>query len=296
MQNKILGWQVTEIKQLLSTIKKEGKGHIAHAFLLHSEQYKRKPTSVRNFYYNFLKLLNSNTTIRANFDDILSDFSTKDARRFDEIAEENLLLEILDYTDRLSVRQKCLLLSNYDRRKFIRYQNKYRNLLKNKPNLVKKCVNLLKKANKTVRNLSFDNVTTFPQNIITMPATGTKILTDADINSLFLGLVNLVKHNVKQTLKQSIKNEMSLVNNALEKSITELRKKDAIISDLTEQNNAIKQKLSATEQKLNQEHEKHQNNLNTISALANSKKMQKLRDFLQKITTFDIISSKKPIN
>ena len=294
MQNKIIGWEVSEIKELLTTISEQGEGKITQSFGIHAQKYNRKPTSVRNFYYNFLKAQSKNVAIQNIFMDILPHLSVKDSRRFNEISEQSLLMQILDISDKCSVRQKCLKLADYDKQKFLRYQNKYQNLLKNKPNLVQNCINLLKKSQKPVRIINFEKFSK-PKNIITMPAKSTKILSDTDINSLFVGLVNLVKQNTKQADTQSVKNEINLVTNALQKSLVELRKKDNLIRELTEQNNQIKNRLSKSEQQLEQVVQNNNNTLNTITTLANSKKIQKLRDFLQKITTFDTVSTKNPI-
>ena len=293
MQDKINGWDIEEIKKLINTINSLGQGKISQAFLLHSKKFNRKSTSVRNFYYNLIKLKKENPN---KFKNIFPIFYSFDTRRFDEKSQEELLLNLLDNSDNLSVRKKCLKLANFDKTKMLRIQNKYYNLLKNNPNLVKKCVFLLKKAKKPVRDIGKTQNPTMPKNIISMPVNSTKILSDADINSLFLGLVNLVKENTKQTLKNSIQKEVNFMTSALQKSLIELRKKDTLIRNLETENDIISKKLSTAENKLNEEVVKNQNNLNTIKELANSEKMQKLRDFLQKINNFVAITSKQPID
>ena len=283
MQDKINGWDITEIQNLFSLINSLGKGKISQAFILHSQKYNRKATSVRNFYYNLQK---------TNKLSGLQNSPSKDTRRFDKKSEQSLLLNILDYSDKLSVRQKCLQLANYDKTKMLRIQNKYYNLLKNNPKLVKKCVILLKNDQKPIRNILTDT----PQNIVTMPKIQSKILSDNDINSLFLGLLNLVKENTMQTLKTTIQKKVEYMTTSLQKSLNELRKKDIIIRELKKENNLISQQLSNAQTKLSTEVQTNTNNLNIISELANSEKMQKLRDFLQKINNFSTISSKKPID
>ena len=280
MQTKFLGWSEDEIRNLLQTILMLGDGKISSAFHEHASKFGRKPTSVRNFYYNFIKLAKTDTFIQSQFADILNILPAQDMRRFDEKSEQKLLLAILEDSEQISVRQKCLQLANFDRKKFLRIQNKYQNLLKNKPNLVKKCVFLLKKAQKPVRQTILDNINPQPKNIINMPVQHQKILSDSEINSLFVGLVNLVKENTKIPLQKEIK----YFNSALQKSLVELRKKDTIIQELTDKNNHITSELNQTKQKLQSQMEKNTKNILTISDLAKSKKMQKLHEFLEKIT------------
>ena len=280
MQTKFLGWSEDEIRSLLQTILMLGDGKISSAFHEHASKFDRKPTSVRNFYYNFIKLAKTDTFIQSQFADILNILPAQDMRRFDQKSEQKLLLAILEDSEQISVRQKCLQLANFDRKKFLRIQNKYQNLLKNKPNLVKKCVFLLKKAQKPVRQTILDNINPQPKNIINMPVQHQKILTDSEINSLFIGLVNLVKENTKIPLQKEIK----YFNSALQKSLVELRKKDTIIQELTDKNNHITSELNQTKEKLQSQMEKNTKNILTISDLAKSKKMQKLHEFLEKIT------------
>ena len=99
-----------------------------------------------------------------------------------------------------SVRSACLKLSDGDLCKMTRLQNKFQNMKRK-----------LKQ----------------PDNIIPFKQTQ-KTLTDADINSLFLGLVKLIKKTAMDEAKQNVQP----ANELLRKAFLDLNKKDKEITDL----------------------------------------------------------------
>ena len=129
MQDKINGWEISEIKELIATINSLGQGNINKAFGIHAEKHNRKPTSVRNFYYKLHKLQSEN---KIKIDNL----PCSDTRRFDEKSQQKWLMYLLDDSDNLSIRQKCLKLANFNKTQMLKFQNKYYNLLKNNPKLV----------------------------------------------------------------------------------------------------------------------------------------------------------------
>ena len=92
----------------------------------------------------------------------------------------------------MSVRSACFKLSGGDMTLMTRLQNKYQNL----------------KTQNTLPN----NIVKFRQ----------KFLTDSDINSLFLGLVKLIKKNASESAEERVRNSANL----LKEAYAELAKKD----------------------------------------------------------------------
>ena len=109
-----------------------------------------------------------------------------------------------------------------------------------------------------------------------MPVRSAK-LSDGDINSLFLGLVKLVKKQALEDVSASLKSEAEFANNALRRSLVEIQAKDLELKKLRENFKIVcKQK-----QKLEQEIVliRGENVKNLQNKLKNSKKMAKLHKF-----------------
>ena len=54
-KDKILGWTITDIKDLLHTIKQKNYNNLVQAFQEFADKTNRKTFSVRNFYYKLIK-------------------------------------------------------------------------------------------------------------------------------------------------------------------------------------------------------------------------------------------------
>ena len=177
-------WEDAEVIDLFSEVergKRQNKS-IKEAFLIHAKKYSRKANSVRNYYYkevdNLLKdkgrakRMNINLSLHKKQD--ISFFSVKEG--------ENIVKEINKLVgEGLSVRQACLKLSGGNASLMLRYQNKYRNeTIKEKSEQNQKMVNIGEFKNK--RNA----------------------LTDSDINSLFMGLVKLIKKTAIENVSEEI--------------------------------------------------------------------------------------------
>lgn len=77
-----------------------------------------------------------------------------------------------------------------------------------------------------------------------------KPLSDDDIKSLFLGLVNLIKTNAVETINYKLKEEFKENSIQLNNAKIELKIKDEIIYDLKKENEALCSKMNALSQKL----------------------------------------------
>jgi hypothetical protein len=162
-------WTKSQIEMLLEKTK---AGNVRmHAFAEVAKQTKRKPNSVRNYYYKFL----------ADNKAKVSPFTTTEVN--------NILREIVLGTSRgESVRSICLRLANGDKSKMLRHQNKYRAVLRMQPQRIEDVKLELDRQGYLVKS-----PIAAPRNVITMPARQTQKITDSDINNLFLGLMRLVK-------------------------------------------------------------------------------------------------------
>lgn len=196
-------WKDEEVKSLFNEVencKREGEP-LREAFVLHAKNFKRKPNSVRNYYYHEVDNLKEDAKRCARLGIDLGGHEKTHFVEFDK-AQEGELFEKIEHmvAGGQSVRAACLKLSDGDLSKMTRLQNKYQNM---KRKLQK------------------------PDNIIPFKQTQ-KMLTDADINSLFLGLVKLIKKTAMDEAKQSV----GQPNELLRKAFLDLTKKDKQISDL----------------------------------------------------------------
>lgn len=197
-------WEDAEVIDLFSEVEKvkREKGHLKQAFFTHAKKYTRKPNSVRNYYYAEVDNLLRNR-LRARKLNIDLRFHKKQAVEFFTNREkEDVISKIKQLVkDGNSVRQACLKLSGGNIALMLRYQNKYRNeVLKEK------------KDNKTVNILEFKSKQ--------------QSLSQTDINSLFLGLVKLVRKTALEEASQEIFKEKEALTTSLNKAINEARKKE----------------------------------------------------------------------
>ena len=79
-----------------------------------------------------------------------------------------------------------------------------------------------------------------------------KCLSDDEIKSLFLGLVNLIKSNAIDDFSGKIKTEYEKKSLQLNSTLLELKVKDEIISDLKKENLVLKSKTNDLINKINQ--------------------------------------------
>lgn len=155
------------LEDLLAFIKenKESCKSLSLLFEEYAAKEKMNKYSVRNLYYSGLNKLEQTEESEKMF-------KRKKLVRFSKEERDKLIETILENKLKgVSVRKTCKMLSNGDEKLCIRYINKYRLEMKNK-------------------NYENNNVVTF----VPKP-----VLNDNDIDSLFSGLVKLIKENaVKQ--------------------------------------------------------------------------------------------------
>jgi len=280
MENKILGWDTKQVVELFKTVNKYKGGEITKAFGEFAKMHKRKPMSVRNFYYQILDKVNTNCAMQIYFESKGVIIPKGDNRRFDKLQERELLFQVLNYSDKKSVRSKCMSLAKGNKAQFIRLQNKYRNLLVSNKQMVLDVCEELKAKGFSVRTLEKGDL---PQNVLAMPISKAKPLREEEIQALFWGLVRLVKKNAEEEISQNLAREAEFANTTLQKTLIDVRRKDLLISELREQNQNIRNELSKTKERLATVVTKNLSNFLTLNDLVKSEKMKELRQFIAKL-------------
>ena len=199
-----------EVKSLFQYVEevKRSNEPLKNAFILHAKKYGRKPNSVRNYYYHEVDNLSDDSVRAKKLKIDMKNHEKNEINYFSESEEMELMKEIENLVkEGNSVRKACLNLSGGDVDKMLRYQNKYRNYLAKKKDNDK-------------------------SNIIKFTKKKAEILTESDINSLFMGLVRLVKRTAVEELANKMKEERESSNYLLRKALVDLNKKDKEIKQL----------------------------------------------------------------
>ena len=203
-------WKNSEVKELFEVVEdfKEKNKSLKLAFVSHAQKYGRKPNSVRNYYYHEVDNLKIDGNRLEKLGINLSLHNKTNVTYFSPDEEKELMKEVDSMVQKgVSVRKACLTLSGGDVNQMLRYQNKYRNFLaKNKKNCEK-----IDKNDKLSK----------PDNVIAFKMTG-KTLSDSEVQSLFMGLVRLVKRNAMEESEEAYKSRLTQANENLRKAIARL--------------------------------------------------------------------------
>lgn len=195
-------WKDEEVKALFEEVEscKMEQNSLKLAFKRHAERFGRKQNSVRNYYYHEVDNLKNDKKRLQKLGINLQEHIKNHFVGFDKVQEEDLFENIEKLVGQgMSVRSACLKLSNGDLTVMTRYQNKYQNM---------------RRKVETV-----DNIIPFRQ----------KSLTDSDINSLFMGLVKLIKKTAMEEAMEKSKDAQQLL---MKKMFSENAKKDKQIEML----------------------------------------------------------------
>ncbi len=216
-------WKDDEVKDLfeqVEKIKSQGKS-IKEAFAFHAKKYFRKADSVRNYYYHEIDRLREDKERCSRIGINLLGHQKNQFCFFSE-EEKNSIIEKIQQKlkEGYSVRKACLLLSGGDVKEMVRLQNKYRSSVQGK-----------------------DNVLKFK------PAQTSKI-SDHDINSLFLGLVKLIKHNVEEEAKNQIASERMALKAEVRNLMVQIGERERSEKSLQEKINEIKRENVLLKKKL----------------------------------------------
>lgn len=202
-------WKDSEVIELFNQVEKcKNVGeNLKKAFRAHAEKFARKPDSVRNYYYKEVLSLNRDEERLKRLNIDIKKHSVNTVRVFSS-EEKKSVIENIDklVAKGYSVRRACQELSNGDLSLMLRYQNKYNNLKKSQQ----------------------------PNNVITFKKKRT-ILTDNELNSLFIGLARLVKKSAIEEVMEGVKLEKSALNFMLKKTMEELKKKDILLEKIKDE-------------------------------------------------------------
>ncbi|MDR2505279.1 MAG: hypothetical protein LBD16_04150 [Oscillospiraceae bacterium] len=122
------GWRQDEIDTLTNAIKNANQTGepLRGVFVRMAQTLARKPDSIRNFYYAQLKKLDDESRARS-----------VPFKPFQEEEMRELLRQILQgVASGKSVRSCVTQMAQGDKSRMLRYQNKYRNLVKSRPDMV----------------------------------------------------------------------------------------------------------------------------------------------------------------
>ena len=214
-------WNDNEVKSLFSTVEKckEENNSLVFAFSEHAKKFNRKPNSVRNYYYHEVDNLTNDSKRCKSLEINLEKHDKSHFVCFDKIQENDLFAEIDKMTAQgMSVRSACLKLSDGDLALMTRFQNKYQNMKR-----------------KLIQNKKIEN------NII--PFKKQRTLTDSDINSLFLGLVKLIKKTAQDELLEQGKNPIELLKNEIAIKNREFESIKNQLENLKKENTKLREKL-----------------------------------------------------
>ncbi|MBE7075966.1 MAG: hypothetical protein E7375_02745 [Clostridiales bacterium] len=231
-------WKDFEVCDLFAEIeecKKRGVS-LKSAFLNHAKKYKRKANSVRNYYYLEVENLKKDGERCKKLNIDLSKHTKFHFKKFKKQDVELLMTDIEELTKTgLSVRSACLRLSNGNLTEMTRLQNKYQNLKKQK----------ICEENKIIK---------FSQK--------QKLLTENEINSLFLGLVKLIKKTAVEEFLEKNREEKNSSALILKKVFLDLSKKEIQMAQLKEKYELLRienENLKLSKQEALKEHLKKKN-------------------------------------
>ncbi|MDD4211396.1 MAG: hypothetical protein PHC46_03285 [Clostridia bacterium] len=251
MQNKnYCEWNTEEVKDLFAFVEtfKQKNLALTYAFSEYAKRTNRKPNSVRNYYYLELNELENNTARQKELNIDLKKHVKQKFKEFTKEEEYKLVYYILQKSrEGKSVRNSCLELSGNNVTEMIRYQNKFRSLLKGNSSLI---TDINKKLDVTMGakvNKEHTNVLNFPQKI---KQNVKNKLTDDELKGLFMGLVKLVKKSATMDVNNTLKEECSYANENLRKTIIAMRQKQQEIIKLSDVNKELSKKVKQLENKI----------------------------------------------
>ena len=217
-------WKDEEVKSLFSEVessKAAGKA-IREAFNEHAQKYGRKPNSVRNYYYHEIDRLHDDKQRTKRLNINLASHEKSQFSFFTEEEKNRMINKIKEKLDEgYSVRKACLMLSGGDVKEMLRLQNKYR-------------------ASESSKQ----------SNVLKFKARSTNKITEGDINSLFMGLVKLVKKNALEEAKSQVSAEKIESSATIRKLIMEMGQKDRELKFLRDDYTSLKRENSLLKKKL----------------------------------------------
>lgn len=156
--SKIYGYKEKDIIALAEFIRSEKGKSLSDKFALFSEKYNKAKGTVRNLYYALAKQSNIDNEFCQKYLGGVP-LSVCKVESFSPEEEKELIKKILiSKKEGKSARSAIMELANGDGKLALRYQNKFRNALKNNPRLIAEIVKELKDNGQEVENFSSKKV------------------------------------------------------------------------------------------------------------------------------------------
>lgn len=201
----IYGYKEKDVIGLAEFLQKRNGGTLSKAFSEYSKISGKSQGTVRNLYYALAKKSKQDKEFCKQYLSGKS-FTVSTVLAFTDQEEFNLIKEII--TQKIkgkSVRSVILSLAGEDNRLALRYQNKYRNVVKNKPEMIK---NILKDLNISdnasgyeIKKTSYDNSLSVLKNEINKLVERISEQVRKENHKLKAEIVRLTKQN--QMLKET---------------------------------------------------------------------------------------------
>ena len=214
-------WKNEEVKQLFQIVEnfKKSNKSLLDAFSSFSKISGRKRNSVRNYYYLELGELEKNPERASSLNINMKNHIKTSGKAFTKeethaSIKELLKLKCMGY----SIRKACLKIANNNINEMVRIQNKYRSLLKTNPAYIKEILNTLKEEGLQ------DNKIVESNNLVYFKKPEKSTVSEKDINSLFLGLIKLVKRSSAESVEKTLIADLNFANSTLRKTIVKLSK------------------------------------------------------------------------
>ena len=233
-------WENKQIKDLFDFVAIDLKNnvHTLESFRKYAKIINKNALSVRNFYYQQLKIFNDNKDLAKKLGIDLDLHKVKNVNHFNIKQETELKNNIESYIKKgYSVRKACAMLSDGNIQEMLRLQNKYRTIKKNENNNNK---------SKTTK-IEDCKIIQFPQN---NKKDKKQTLTDDEIKSLFMGLVKLVKENAIENSSQNMQLFLEQTEMQKRRELVLLKQKQTEIDNLNKEIANLKQKNKDLNEKL----------------------------------------------
>lgn len=233
-------WNNENIKQFFEFVAKDLQNNVpvVKSFEKYAKICGKKALSLRNFYYNQLKIFFNNKNLASEMGINLSLHKVQVFRRFDALQEAELKNKIDCLLKQgYSVRKACAMISDGNIQQMLRLQNKYRSLCKKQNYFANNDV----KHNTKKASTSDENC-----KVLQFPGMGAKPkkqhLSDEDINNLFMGLVRIVKENAVQDSGKKVQSFLEQAEMQKRKELVLLRQKQLEIDILKQEVVSLRQK------------------------------------------------------
>lgn len=215
-------WSDESVKMLFGEVEKvkAGGGAIKDAFASFARKQNRKPNSVRNYYYAEIARLHADGNRAKKLGIDLTKHQKSEFAFFSQEEKDKIVGKIQEkLNEGCSVRKACYLLSGGNVKEMLRMQNKYR-------------------------------AETRQSNVLPFKKRQQGQVTDADIASLFAGIVKLVRRNAVEQVRREIAVECQESEGKLRELMLKLGQKErelqflqAELTRLKNENALLKKRL-----------------------------------------------------